>query len=234
MSPLPSVASPTSSSPVTALIGLAGRHAGSVETAAQLAGRTQAQRESGHGPVVAVDPVWASLLPARGLERGHVCACTGDAAVSAALSLVAHATQSGSWFAMVDMPRVGLVAAHEHGVALERTVCVDTDGVAQWAQVAGAVVDGIDIVAFASPRCSPADARRITARARAQGTVLVVVGNPGAFAPDVSLRAGTVSWEFDTHAAARTVHVQVSGRRVHTTRGAELLLPSRAGAVARA
>ena len=234
MSPLPSVATTTGpSSSVAELIGLSGRHAGAVETAAQMAGRTQAQRDSGHGPVVAVDPVWASVLPARGLERGQVCNCTGDAAVSAVLSLVAHATQCGSWLAMVDMERTGLVAAHEHGVALERTLCIDTAG-APWAQVVGAVVDGVDIVVLSSPRCSPADARRITARARAQGTVVIVSGNPGAFVPDTSLRVRTVSWEFDSHAAARTVHVQVAGRRVHGARGAELLLPSRSGAVARA
>ena len=232
MSPLPSVATAAPSSPdVPALIGLAGRHAGAVETAAQLAGRTQAQRDSGHGPVVTVNPVWAPLLPASGLERGRVCACTGDAAVSAALSLVARATQSGSWLAFVDCPRTGLVAAREHGVALERTVCVETAG-APWAQVVGAVVDGVDIVVFSSPRCSPADARRITARARAQGTVVVVTGNPGAFVSDLSLGVRTVSWDFDPHASARTVHVQVSGRRVHDVRTAELLLPSPEGAVA--
>lgn len=178
-----------------------------------------------------VDAAWRSLLPDGGLGRGQVCACTGDAAVSTALSLVAHATQSGSWFAMVDMERTGLVAAREHGVALERTLCVDTAGAA-WARVAGAIVDGLDIVAFASPRCSAADARRITARARAQGTVLLVTGDPGPFVPDLSLRACTVSWEFDTHAASRSVHVQVSGRRAHGACRADLLLPSRTGAVA--
>ena len=196
-----------------------------------MAGRTQAQRDSGHGPVVAVDPAWLTLLPANGLERGQVCNCTGDAALSTVLSLVARATRTGSWLAMVDMERTGLVAAHEHGVALERTLCVDTAG-APWAQVVGAVVDGVDIVAFSAPRCSPTDARRIVARARAQGTVLLVAGNPGAFVPDTSLRVRTVSWEFDSHAAARTVHVQVAGRRAHGARTAELLLPSRSGAVA--
>jgi hypothetical protein len=96
----------------------------------------------------------------------------------------------------------------------------------------GALVDGFDLVAVSSPTCSVGEARRITARAKSQGSVLLVVGNPGAFEVDATLRASTVSWQFDTYASARTVTVEARGRRVYGNRSCTVQLPAATGAVA--
>jgi hypothetical protein len=70
----------------------------------------------------------AGVLPEGGLVRGRIVACTGGAAVSAALALVADATRSGAWLAVVGLPWLGVDAARESGIALERIVRIDVEG----------------------------------------------------------------------------------------------------------
>src|SRR5262245_15192934 len=71
-----------------------------------------------------VDPL-VSLLPDGGLVRGRAVACGGVAAMSLAVSLAVAATASGSWLAVVGVPTLGLEAAEEFGIPLERVVGVD-------------------------------------------------------------------------------------------------------------
>ena len=85
--------------------------------------------------------------------------------------------------------------------------------------------DGLDVVAVSSPVCSASDARRVVARAKAQGAVLFVLGDPGGFSIDVSFSARTEQWQFDTHAHSRTVNVSASGRRVHAHRSCSIQFP---------
>jgi hypothetical protein len=122
-----------------------------------------------------------------------------------------------------------LLSAHEHGVALHRTVCVDAG--AGVGAVLGALVDGFDFVAVWSPACSVSEARRIAARVKAQGSVLLVMGNAGAFDVDATFGAHTVNWQFDTYASARTVDIAARGRRVHGERSCRVQLPAATGAV---
>ncbi|CAB4659167.1 unannotated protein [freshwater metagenome] len=209
---------------------LAGTHSSGIETGAQFAQRVSARAEAGFGPVP-VAPALASLLPSSGLERGGVYACAGDAPMSLLFSLVATATSVGSWLACVDVPRVGLMAAHEYGVALQRVMCVSTGGHTQsYAQVVGALVDGIDLVVLSSPACSAAEARRIVARAKASGSVLLILGRAGQFSPDVVLSSSTTEWHFHTHASSRTMSVQAHGRRVYNQRALTVQLPAADGA----
>ena len=58
------------------------------------------------------------LFPAGALRRGSVVSVTGS--TSLALSVLAAASAQGSWCAAVGMPSLGLAAAAELGVALER------------------------------------------------------------------------------------------------------------------
>ena len=99
---------------------------------------------------------------------------------SLALALAAGASQAGSWVAAVGLGSLGLVAAAELGVALDRLVLVDDPGRdrAGWASVVAALVDGFDVVLVAagSAGSRPADARRLVARVRERGAVLVAVG----------------------------------------------------------
>lgn len=210
---------------------LTGTHSSGIETGAQFAQRVSARAEAGFGPIP-VAPALASLLPSSGLERGGVYACAGDAPMSLLFSLVATATSVGSWLAFVDVPRVGLMAAHEYGVALQRVMCVNSGGHTQsYAQVVGALVDGIDLVVVSSPACSAAEARRIVARAKASGSVLIILGRAGHFSPDVVLSSSTTEWHFHTHASSRTMSVQAHGRRVYNQRALTVQLPAADGAV---
>lgn len=210
---------------------LTGAHSSGIETGAQFAQRVSARAEAGFGPIP-VAPALASLLPSSGLERGGVYACAGDAPMSLLFSLVATATSVGSWLAFVDVPRVGLMAAHEYGMALQRVMCVNSGGHTQsYAQVVGALVDGVDLVVVSSPACSAAEARRVVARAKSSGSVLIILGRAGQFSPDVVLSSSTTEWHFHTHASSRTMSVQAHGRRVYNQRALTVQLPAADGAV---
>lgn len=189
-----------------------------VETGSQFSERWRTKVETDFG-VLPVAETLKPLLPVAGLERGHCYAIKGDAALSLLFALVSRASREGAWLAMVNMPDAGLMAAQEHGVALQRVLCVSAgDAARSWAAAVGALVAGIDIVAVTSPECGASDARRIAAQARAQGSIVLVVGDPGPFSVDATFTTRTLGWAFDTHASARTVSVGAVGRRVHTPR----------------
>lgn len=86
------------------------------------------------------------LLPDQGLRRGSTVACTGLASWSVGVALAAEAVAAGSWMAAVDLPAIGVEAAAELGVALDRLVRVDTRATSSWADVVAAAVDGFDLV----------------------------------------------------------------------------------------
>ena len=145
--------------------------------------------------LLAVLPALEGLVPAKGLRRGSVVGVSGDTgATSLALALLAGPSSAGSWTAVVGMPGLGAVAASELGVDLSRCALVPVPGPA-WATVVAALVDAIDVVAVRPPaRVRAADARRLSARARERGAVLVVVG-PWPEGPDVRLQvSGPVEW----------------------------------------
>lgn len=201
-----------------------------VQTGSDFVQRHAEQIANGADALVVAPPL-QPLFPKSGFERGRLYGITGDASLSLLFALVAQPTTRGSWWATVDMARIGLLSADEYGVALQRTVCVSSGSSHAWPQVVGALVDGIDLVAVMSPACSAGEARRITARARAQGTVLIVVGHHGAFDVDMVLHARSLQWQFDTHASSRTVHIATHGRRVHGARDVTVCLPSSQGCV---
>ena len=195
-----------------------------VETAADLLART------GADTCLPVVDVLSPLFPLGGPERGRTYSVQGDAAASLVNALIARATAQGAWCALVDMPHAGLRAAHEHGVALERVVCVDTErSVSSWGRVVGALAEGIDIIVAHGPLCTPAEARRLAARVKAQGTVVIVTGNPAGLPVDAVLTARTQSWLFAPCAVSRTVSVSAEGRRIPGVRTVRALLPSASG-----
>jgi hypothetical protein len=118
------------------------------------------------------------------------------------------------------------MSAREHGIALQRLLCVDAGTQATtWTQVVGACVDGLDVVVAYAPQCSLQDARRIEARLKAHGSVLIIVGDPGVFSPAVVLSSHTTQWEFSTHASRRDVDVVATGRRIHGRHHCTLTFP---------
>lgn len=119
------------------------------------------------------------LLPEGGLRRGTTVTVEGaPGATSLALALGAAASAAGSWTAAVGLPALGWLAAAELGVALERVVVVSPPPAA-WATVVAAMLDAVDLVwAGLPPRLSAGDARRLVARARERGSVLVPLARP--------------------------------------------------------
>src|SRR5918999_213247 len=123
-------------------------------------------------PVV---PALQPLLPGGGLRRGTTVAVTSSAAL--ALALVAGASAAGSWVAAVGLPDLGIVAAVETGIALERLALVPSPGAGPWRAVVPASLDAVEVVLVPPPpRLPAAQARRLEARARARGAVLVPLG----------------------------------------------------------
>jgi hypothetical protein len=118
-----------------------------------------------------VSQAFAGLLPGRGLRRGSVTAVTGSHAL--ALALVAEASRTGSWVAAVGLDNLGIVAAHELGLALERLPLVPSPG-DRWADSVAALADAVDVVMLRPPvGVSPRVLRRLAARARERGAVLL-------------------------------------------------------------
>jgi hypothetical protein len=259
-------------------VGAAGA-VGAVAMVGGLAGRVQPldlARERRLPVLPAFDP----LLPATGLRRGTTVAVGAapgvTGATSLALALAAGASQAGSWVAAVGLGSLGLVAAAELGVALDRLVLVADPGRERtgWASVVAAMVDGFDVVLVAaggpdgsgghggpggrgaggrvgpdgaggSPggagtgggRLRASDARRLVARVRERGSVLVAVGGdlPGERS-SLRLAVTASSWEGLGegwgYLRARRVVVEAEGRGAAArSRRAELWLPDADGAV---
>jgi hypothetical protein len=163
-------------------------------------------------------------------------AITGQGgATSTALALVAAASAAGSWVAVVGLPRLGLLAAHELGVALDHCALIDEPPPGQWGQVMAALIGGVDIVVTTSPRrARTSDIRRVAARLRERGTVLIQLGDAVA---DLGLEVSSLAWEGIGEGRGRLVARRVRVRR--SGRGAasrpvevELWLPGHHGPVA--
>jgi len=164
----------------------------------------------------------ADLLPGSSLRRGTVTTvegAPGAGSTSLAFTLAAAATAAGEWAAAVDLDGTfGAEAAAVAGVALERFAVVRHVPPERWATVVAALLDGVTLVLAEVPRYArAADARRLTARARERGAMLVAGGRarwPG----DAALRlvAGGGRWEgLDPGAgllAERALRVRVDGR----------------------
>ncbi|HEY3604018.1 MAG TPA: hypothetical protein VGL04_05060 [Sporichthyaceae bacterium] len=129
-----------------------------------------------------------------------------------ALLLLAEASATGSWCALVGAPGIGLAAAAEAGVDLARLALIPAPGRA-WSRVVGALVDGFDLVAVRPPeRFTPGDARALAGRARHHGSVLVSLGPwPGA---DLRLSCDDLAWAGlgAGHGRLRSRRLQVSAR----------------------
>jgi hypothetical protein len=177
------------------------------------------------------------VLPDAGLRRGTVVAVGGTAATSLALALAAAPSAVGSWVGAVGMPSLGLLAASELGVALERLLLVAAPPPGEWATVVATLVDGVDVVLVRLPRSvRTGDARRLQARARQRGAVLIVVGPPGPLEPDVALAVDDEEWvglEVGAgHLQGRRVGVVTAGRRAAARpRRLTLWLPDADGCV---
>ena len=192
-------------------------------------------------------PALRPLLPEGGLRRGSVVGVASSStggATSLALALAAGPSTAGSWVAAVAVgrPPVGAVAAAGLGVVLERfplVAALPGSGRGGWPWVVAALLDAVDVVvAWPSPHLRPADRRRLVARNRERGSVLVIPG-PWAEAADVRLAVVASEWEGvgqgHGRLLGRQVAVESGGRGAAARpRRATLWLPGPDGRVAAA
>jgi hypothetical protein len=164
-------------------------------------------------PPLPVSAGLAELLP-DGLRRGSTVAVTSS--VSLLLALLGAASAGGAWTAMVGMPAISAEAAVEAGVELQRLAIISPPepgwSGASWTTAVGALLDAVDVVvarpggaggvravaatAHAAGAVTDGEARRLTARARSKGAVLVLFGQQAASWPaaDVRLSAQHGRW----------------------------------------
>ena len=136
----------------------------------------------------------ASLFPEGGLRRGSVVSVDGVGATMLALAVAAGPSASGSWVAVVGDPDLGLAAAREAGVALERMLVIDPSG-DRIGTVLAALVGSVDIVIVGPKvRVRPADMRRLNARMRERGSVVIRIGAGDQAGIDVGLRVVEGEW----------------------------------------
>jgi hypothetical protein len=135
----------------------------------------------GSAGVLRVPEPLASVLPRHGLARGSVASLLGSGATSLLFTLMSG--EPTAWSAIVGMPDIGLLAATEFGIDLDRVVLVPNPG-PEVLQVVSILIDGVDVLVVALPpaaRPSPSRLRVLTGRLRQRGAVVLSMGSwPGA------------------------------------------------------
>jgi hypothetical protein len=169
------------------------------------------QRASRLAPTrLPVLPAFEDVLPFGGLRPGTTVGITGVGATSLGLALVARASQD-LWTAAVGVPALGLRAAAELGVFLDRMTVVPDPG-DQSTAVLAALVDAFDVI-VGSP-VHTRDARRISGRVRERDALLVVIGRWPEY--DVSLHGSAATWHGIGHGhgslRSRRLDITVGGR----------------------
>lgn len=125
--------------------------------------------------VLPVADVFAPILPGGGLQRGWTIRVGGDSSARAlGWALLGGVTTAGGWIAAVNVPGIGLSAAQEVGVAIERVLVVNSPD-ETWSSAVGALIGAVDVVVFGTPRhrVVPSEHRRMASRARERGSVLI-------------------------------------------------------------
>ncbi len=174
---------------------------------AQLRELVSEQPREGLLPVL---PVVGGLLPGGGLRRGCVVAVERSGLLC--MTLAAGVSAAGAWCAVVGMPRLGVLAAAEAGVDVDRLLLVPEPG-PRWPQVVAALLEGCELVLLRPPaRPSAQVARRLAAHARRSGGALVIAGTwEGAH---VWLRLADPRW-----VGIGAGHGRIRGRRVQVVAG---------------
>ena len=187
------------------------------------------------------------LFPSGGVQRGITVGVVSPAGVPGSVSLALAVTgglmagDGCSWVAAVGLPSLGLVAAAELGVPLDRLALVAEPG-ERWPLVVASLLDGVDLVILSPPaRVRAPDARRLVARARERGSVLFLVEAAGRLvwpeSPDVRLAVESASWQGlgagYGNLRERKLEVTVGGRRMAggRQRRVTLWLPGAGGVV---
>ncbi|WP_157546703.1 hypothetical protein [Hamadaea tsunoensis] len=152
------------------------------------------------------------LLPGYGLRRGSTVAVAPGApgTTSLLLALLAEASRAGSWCAVVGVPALGLLAASELGIALDRFAVVPHPG-PEWPAVAATLLDGFDLVVVSVKDIAASVCAQLAARARQRGSVLVPFGS-GWDGAEVTLSVTESRWYGVGEGSRRRITVAARGR----------------------
>lgn len=108
------------------------------------------------------------------LRAGGAYAVDGAAL---AMALMAGPSAAGEWCAVIGLPDLGLEAASELGIALERLILVPEPGEA-WLEATAALIDVTACVVVKPPvRVSERTAERLAARLRTRSAALLAIGD---------------------------------------------------------
>ena len=201
-------------------MAIAQRALATPETLRELAGKAAPITLAGDKLLPVVSQL-EQFFPGNGLRRGTTVSVSGS--LGLALTVIAGPSHAGAWCAAVGIPSLGVLAAAEAGIALDRFPMVANPG-DDWPTVTAALLDAFDVVLLKAKRPN----RRLEARARERGSVLVVAGDwPGA---DVRLSVARSEWEGlgdgHGHLQRRRLEVVGTGRRAAAKeRRAEVWLP---------
>jgi hypothetical protein len=191
-------------------------------------------------PVLAVPTPLVPLFPGGGLRRGSTLTVRGSSSLVLALvaavsrGMVSGGTVSAGWCAEVGSPLLGSAAAAEAGVVLERFIRIAEPG-EQWASVVASLLEAFTLVVVHPPaRANVGDTRRLSARARERGAVLLSTGgwDGASLALSVTRQRWVGLGQGHGYLRSREVEVQATGRgaaaRPHVVR---VWLPGADGAV---
>lgn len=131
------------------------------------------------------------VCEALGIPMGGALAITTSGSTSILLAMVAEATASDAWVAVVGLPSLGMAAAADFGIDLARLVLVSNPGT-QAPRVLAALIDGFDAVIIGREvRVNAGQRRSLLGRARNQRTVVFAQNWPES---TVRVEAAAVSW----------------------------------------
>jgi hypothetical protein len=117
-----------------------------------------------------LNPAVAALVPGGRLKPGAVISVIGSRWLL--FTLWGAASGAGAWAAVVGAADASAVAVAQAGVALERVVLVPEPGV-NVAAVCAALLEAMCVVVGRNIVLSDAEKRRLAARARERGTIII-------------------------------------------------------------
>ncbi|MEM9612401.1 MAG: hypothetical protein AAF962_21505 [Actinomycetota bacterium] len=185
------------------------------------------------------DPL-APLFAVGGLPQGQVIGFTGAGSWSIALALAGTALGEDGWLATVGVEDLGLLAAAEYGVRLDRLLLVTTPPADRLAATVAALTEAVDLVALAPHRTlGHSQARRLAATCRERGTNLLLLdgGRRWPLPTDLTITTTPERWEGigqgHGHLQQRRLTVEAVGRRAAArVRRITVLAPGPGGGVA--
>lgn len=170
-------------------------------------------------------PALGDLLPEGGLREGAVYSV--DRSALLLLALLAPPSIAGAWCGVVGMPDLGLEAARDVGVELDRLVLIPRPG-EHWMTVTATLADLMGVVALRPPaQANESTLSRLSARLRQHGTTLLVQGPWPHSEAMISVDSPRWHGIGDGHGrlGARDVTVTVTSRAWGRPRSARLWLP---------